>query len=377
MRRLRLLAALAAFLAVVAVPAASALDIIEDIQPPTGAVGEPYSFQIQAEEGCENSYQFRLIGSAPMPPGLTLQLNGLITGTPTEAGTWDFFVELRDVCEPAFPNSKPSQGKFRITIKPRVTITTTSLAPTLVGKPYTVKIGSSGAETQWWSIDAGTLPPGLALTADGTLTGTPTTVGSYTFTIKLVSPGPVRSATQQLTLVVASPVAASAPAAKPAEVGRPVKIAPATTGGAAPFSWTVARGSLPAGLVLDPATGAISGTPTAAGTSTFTLSVSEAAGTSASVEMTLTVAPKLQIATTKLALAQRGATYRERLVSRGGVAPVRWRFVRGSMPRGIRLDTRTGTLTGVPRRRGRYQLTLRASDSLGVLATRTLVLVVR
>ena len=377
MSRLRVLVFLFVLCAAVVAGAAAAMDIDEDFQPPTGIVGVPYTFQLVGRGGCENSYTFKLDGGTVVPPGLVLQTNGLITGTPTAAGTWDFYVELRDNCEPAFPNSKPSQGKFTVRIVPQATITTTSLAPTRIGVPYTTTLQSSGAETQWWSVAGGALPPGLALKQDGTLTGTPTAVGSFTFTVKLLAPGPDRVATKDLTLVVAAPVAAAAPAPEPSEVGVPFTTAPTTTGGAAPFAWSVSSGSLPAGLTLDAATGAIAGTPTTAGSFPVKLSVTEATGTSATVDLTLTVATRLRIATAKLPVAGAGTAYQGRLTARGGVGPVRWRVVHGKLPRGVRLDPRTGALAGVARRAGRHQLTLQAVDSLGAKATQALVLVVR
>jgi hypothetical protein len=374
-RRLVPMLALVAALALVVLPGASALDIEQDLQPYTGVVGVPYSYQLTGEEGCADEYRFRLT-NGELPPGLVLQLNGVIVGTPLAAGTWDFYVELTDDCEPAFPNSLPSQGKFRIRIQPQVAITTTSLAPTRVGLPYTTRLLSTGAETQWWSVASGTLPPGLTLKEDGTLTGTPNSIGSFTFTAKLLSPGPDRIATKELTLVVAAPVAASAPAAKPAEVGVPFTTTPTTTGGAAPFAWSVTAGSLPAGLTLNTATGAISGTPAAAGSFTVTLSVSEATASSATVPLALTVAPRLAIATTALSRAAVGHVYRVRLRTSGGIGAVTWR-VKGALPRGIRFDAKTGTLAGTAQLRRTARITVTATDSLGAKATRTLVLQVR
>ena len=376
MPRLRVFAVLFALLAAVCVPSASALDIEQDLQPPTGVVGVPYSYQLTGEEGCENSYEFRMDGGTELPPGLVLRLDGLITGTPAAAGTWVFFVELRDKCEPAFPNSTPSQGKFTIRIVPQVVITTAALAPTRVGVPYTTRLTASGAETQWWSVAGGSLPPGLTLKEDGTLTGTPNTVGSFTFTAKILSPGPDRVATKALTLVVAAPVTATAPAPKPAEVGVSFKTTPATAGGAAPFAWSIASGALPGGLTLDRSTGAISGTPTAAGSFSLKLSVSEATGSTASVDLALTVVPRLGISIARLAQASVAHRYSARLATRGGVGPVRWALLRGKLPRGVRLDPRTGTLTGVPRVRGKFSITVRATDSLGAKATHVFGIVV-
>jgi hypothetical protein len=59
--------------------------------------------------------------------------------------------------------------------------------------------------------------------------------------------------------------------------------------GAAPYTWSVASGALPAGLTLNAATGVISGTPTGTGTSSFTVQVTDANGLSATRALSVTV----------------------------------------------------------------------------------------
>jgi putative Ig domain-containing protein len=371
------IAVLAALLALVALPSASALDIEQDIQPTDAVVGVPYSFQLVGEEGCEDEYTFTLILGS-LPPGLTLQKDGKIVGTPTQAGLFEFYVELTDDCEPAFRNSVPSQGKFRIIVAPALVVTTASLAPAKVGAPYSKTLESQGGGSVAWSVTGGTLPPGLALNGNtGVLSGTPTTVGSFAFTVQAFSPGPARTGTKQLTLVVAAPLSASPPAARTGEVGVPFSAAATTSGGAGPFAWSVAKGSLPAGLALDAASGAIKGTPGVSGAFTVTLGVSDAAGYSASVDVALTIVGRLAVATKQLASAEVGHFYRAKLASSGGQGPVKWSLASGKLPAGVFLDAKRGVLTGKPRKPGTYRFTVRATDSLGGKTTRTLVLVVK
>ena len=158
----------------------------------------------------------------------------------------------------------------------------------------------------------------------------------------------------------------------PSEIGVPFSLSPAATGGAAPFAWSLARGVLPAGLSLNAGTGAITGAPTAAGSFPLTLAVSDTTGSSATAEVTLTVAPRLAIATTRLKPAVAGHSYSGKLASAGGVGPATW--ATKGLPKGLRLNAKTGGLSGTPRTRGVYRVTVTATDALGARATRTLVL---
>jgi large repetitive protein len=166
----------------------------------------------------------------------------------------------------------------------------------------------------------------------------------------VTSTGPPRSAAKDFTLVVGSPLAATAPAAKASEVGVPFTLNPSATVGAAPLAWSVTGGSLPPGLRLDAGTGAVSGAPTSAGSFSATLAVSDAVASRAWVDVKVTVAARLALARTPLPRATVGELYEATFATGGGVGPVRWRIVEGKLPTGIRLDRATGTLAGTARR---------------------------
>jgi hypothetical protein len=140
-------------------------------------------------------------------------------------------------------------------------------------------------------------------------------------------------------------------------------------GGSTPYSWSVISGALPAGLSLNSATGAITGTPTVAATSSFTVRVADAQ-TPADTDiqaLQITVLPgslaPLNITTTSLPNARRNKNYSSTLGATGGLAPYTWSVVAGSLPAGFTLNPSTGVISGRSSTVGTYSFTVRARDS--------------
>jgi Putative Ig domain len=395
MRRLATLLALSALVAVVAISSALAFGFTDDsFFPPTGVVGKPYpnfAFKIKEGGGCP-PYTFHL-QSGTFPPGLSLSTDtGAVTGTPTQAGSFSFWLEALDSSYPGNCNIDPSgqnkpgcatdpwppcrtQREFTIKVDAALSIDQQSLGATLVNAPYNVQLTASGGGTQTWSLDSGALPLGIFLSPTGLLSGTPTVVGSYPFVVKVVDNN-LRSDTETLTLTVVAPLTATAPTPLPkAEVSRAFVLSPIAAGGTAPYVWALTQGTLPLGLALDAATGKIAGIPTAAGQTSLVLTVTDANGFTTTLPLTLDVKAKLTIATKRLKPARVGQLYRARVKTVGGQAPYRWR-ISGKLPAGIRFNTRTGAFSGVARRAGRYQATVRVVDSLGVVSKQALVITV-
>jgi hypothetical protein len=407
-RRFKLALAATGAIAAIVVAGGSAADFDVDGGPcretpgeelllrcPTAYVGVPYEVQIESEEGsgCSPDYDYFVIVNSVLPPGLSMSRDGLISGTPTTASFTRFWIFNHDLSVdqggPAnCPFDDTSEREFSIFVDPGLAIVNQSVKPASLGEPYSETLTAkrvdalnpvTGPDVQAsWSLQSGSLPPGVTLSPTGVLAGTPTSEGSFQFVVKAQNGGPFD--TETYTLAVRQPVTVRSPFASAraprSEVGIRFGATAAATGGTGTYTWTLASGALPAGLALNSASGAVAGTPQSAGNFAFALTATDAEGRVATANGALTVAPRLAIRTVRLKTARLGRAYRARLATGGGVRPVTWK-VSGKLPPGVRFAKALGTLTGTPSRAGTFRLTVQAVDVLGAKAQTKLVLDVR
>ena len=280
-----------------------------------------------------------------------------------------------------------SERQFVFNVVAGLSIQNQSVPGGTIGQPYSQTFtalaitstnpvqGSPAAAT--WTIQSGNLPNGVTFSTAGVLSGTPATEGSYTFVVRASGGGGV-SDTETETLVVRQPLAVSSPfrgPAQKAEVGVPFSVTQTATGGNGAFTWSLASGSAPAGLELAP-DGTVSGTPAAPGRFAFVMRVTDGEGRVATVNATLVVASRFAIKSVKLKPARAGAAYRATITTVGGVAPATW-SVRGKLPAGVTFGKRLHLFIGIPKKAGKYRVTVRAIDALGATAQKTLTLIVK
>lgn len=146
-------------------------------------------------------------------------------------------------------------------------------------------------------------------------------------------------------------------------VDRDYTVSITVSGGKSPYTWRVSAGELPAGLMLTTSTGALSGKPTAAGSSMFTIEVKDSASPQVTLtkDYTLLVAEPLLITTDTLADATVAVRYSVQLASSGGTGTVNW-SAPGDAPPGLSLDP-AGVLSGLPTVEGEHIFSVRATDS--------------
>ena len=264
---------------------------------PSATVGTPFSMQASLETGSgirlgASLWQEDVMST--LPPGLSFDAGtGVLSGTPTVAGTYVFTLmgqTSTDVASYAY-------REYTMRIFPAISLRFTEASPVnaTVGSAYRYQFlaGGGTAPRTMHATNVSQLPPGLTLASDGTLSGTPTAAGTYAFTVK-VDDAAGGSASQAVTMTFAA--AASPLAITPGLPFLPgtVRVAyppqmPRATGGRAPYTWSVASGELPPGLLVDGGEGIVSGMPTVAGTYTFQVRVDDAAGASAFATYTIVI----------------------------------------------------------------------------------------
>lgn len=154
-----------------------------------------------------------------------------------------------------------------------------------------VNLAASGGTAPYtFSVSAGALPAGITLSSAGVLSGTPTTSGTFNFTVSVTDAGSA-TASRSYSLTIAAPTIVVGPSSLPnATFGAAYSQTLTATGGASPSTFAVTAGSLPGGLTLSSA-GVLSGTPTAAGTFNFVATATDANGHTGSRAYAMTVSP--------------------------------------------------------------------------------------
>ena len=246
-----------------------------------------------------------------------------------------------------------------ITIVLPVTFTTTSLPNGSNGVAYNQTIITTGGVAPiTYSVGSGSIPAGLKLNSVGTIIGTPSSSGTFTFTINATDFGtpPLTVASPSYTVTINPPPALSITSTAMANgiVGTAYSSAIASSGGVPPLTWSVPPGTLPAGLELNTSSGLISGTPTTPGVTTFFPTVTDSAlppqhaSSAKGVTISVITVAQLQAVTPPLPSGDVAVGYNANLVATGGVPPYTWSMTSGQLPSGLKLDPTTGIISGTP-----------------------------
>jgi len=337
--------------------------------PPGATANTPYTGTIGVTGGTAPYTCVLLTG--PLPAGLTLGANCVITGTPTTPGTYPITVKATDTSTPV----RTGTSIVTVTVSPApLTLNLSTLPGATVGIPYTATIGVSGGIAPYTCIQAGgTLPPGLTLSASCVVSGTPTTAGPYTVQVMATdSSNPAETVTgpESITVSASSPLVLSNPPG--ATVNTPYTGTIGVTGGTAPYTCVLITGPLPAGLTLG-TNCVITGTPTATGTFPITVKATDS-GTPAKTitgTVTVTVSPTpLTITVSNLPNGTVGTPYSATIGVSGGTAPYSCTITAGTLPAGLSLGAGC-VVSGTPTVADSVILSVKATDSSNPVETTT------
>jgi streptogramin lyase len=353
-------------------------------------VGVPYFATCTASGGLP-AYAFS-ISAGQLPSGLTLNaVSGAISGAPTQYGIiTPFTVQASDS-----GGHTASDSIMGINVLPPV-LTISCRLSTLaeVGVAYSEGCTAKGGVPPYnFTLSTGSLPTvtdpntgivtGVKLgAATGAISGTPPagTAGAYSFTVSVSDSGqkvqePAQTAyTPQNNLTVLNPVLGiDCRFTAAAQVGRHYSTSCLVSNGTPPYTFSISKGSLPATLTIASGTGVISGMPTAAGTTSFTVKVTDSESTP---QTAIQIVPRFVVEPTVLTIVTASlpngfvnTPYSGNPIAEAGVPPFSWSVSAGTLPAGLHLNATTGAVTGTPSTAAVSSFTLQVKDSSRVAQT--------
>jgi hypothetical protein len=346
--------------ATLTIPLGSATPTIQiaPANPPSAEVNQRYSYQFSASGASGISWSIQ-----DAPSWLTISSStGLLSGTPTTPGFVGIMVT-------ATAGQASAGIPVSFTVYPALVVQSSTLPAGVVNVPYSQQLVFSGGASQSYTASATGLPPGLGVSNSGSLSGTPTSAGPFTFSVSIRDTAGY-SATGQFSLTVAPALSITSTSLSPANVGVAYSQSLSAAGGSGGYSWSAS--GLPQGLSLS-ASGQISGTTGSLGSFSVAVTVRDSSQKTATATLTLTVTPALLITTTSLSPASVGVAYSQSLSASGGSGGFVWSA--SGLPQGLNLST-SSQISGTPGSGGSFSVTVTVRDSAQNTVSATLTLTV-
>jgi hypothetical protein len=325
----------------------------------TGTVSTPFT-QTFTQTGANGTATFTT--ASTLPAGLTLSNAGLLSGTPTQSGTFPIVVTVTD------SNGCTGTGATYTLIISCQTITVGNPATTSspAGTPLSINFTQTGAIGTATFATSSTLPTGLTLAPNGTLSGTPSGSGAFSIVVTVTDSNGCTGTNPSYTLTITCPtITVTNPGVSSGTSGVAFSQTFTQTGGQGTITWSK-TGALPAGITLNSATGVLSGTTNAAGSFPITVTATDSNGCTGTGP-TYTLVINCQTITVTNPGVNTGtvdAPFSQTFTKTGILGTVTWSET-GALPAGITLNSGTGVLSGTPTVKGTFPITVTATDTNG------------
>ncbi len=334
---------------------------------PDSTLGAGYSLQLGAQGGVA-PYRFRAI-QGPMPPGLTISSDGLISGTTYQAGSFPFVIEV------ASATQQLAARAYTLQVNPPagLSLSPSSLPQGMAGIRYRQPVATFGGAAPYTLGLSGRLPVGMTFDPVAGFDGTPLESGTFPLTLTTTDAATATVA-RNYSLVIVPAFLELYTTIPDATIATPYTYVVGHNGGLGPFRHVVSGGRLPNGIRLGEADGLLSGTPTEAGQFPFQITLTDSTlgtpATDTESYVMVVLDPAVQITPASLPLAVYRVPYSVALGMTGSTGPYQFAIVNGELPPGLTL-TPAGVLSGTPTNPFPAEFTIQGTYANGAVARRT------
>ncbi len=346
---------------------------INPITLPAGYQGTAYpgaTFTATGGTGTGYTWTWAAASGSTLPAGLSLSTGGVVSGTPTAAGTFSIVVTATDSA------SNTASTTVSLTVQATLSITTTTPASGTVNVAYSQTLAATGGTGTGytWSVDTAGATSlaavNLSFASTGVISGTPTTTGTATFKATVTdSAGHTSTVTLTITVYSVLTVTTSTLPATDAGVAYSQTLG-AGGGSGTGYTWSVTAGatSLTAENLAVSSSGAITGTPSAVGAATFTVQVKDSVGNTATANLSIQVYAVLTLTAPSATVPGPGTTggvYNAAVAATGGSGTYAW-TITGLPADGLSASIAGGavTISGTPTAAATVSFTAAVKDTV-------------